>query len=193
MDNKMDYIGDFEVESGSVMVSDPCYKPGTWCQAKLDDVYNGKWKAWAIQRDGRVAELIASCMIVDDPYDIGETLIDPERKKPFDIGVDSGQCGIFDAKHYQQDSDIVDDPEFDAILGEGTTKHGVGDRWYNACCDITLEGGEGVIPFGVVCQSGYGDGSYDLYVEKHAGKIISIKIVFIGPDEEASDYWGEDE
>lgn len=184
MENKMDFVGDFDIESGSVFVTDPCYSPGTWCQAKLDKVHNGKWSAWTIEKDGRVAELIVSCMIVDDPDDIIETLMDPVRLKPYDIGVDSGQCGIFDAEHYQCDEDIITDPEFDAQLSHGDGK---GDRWYNACCDITQSGGADTIPFGIVSESGYGDGSYDLFVEKHAGEIIAIKIVFIGPEDEEYD------
>ena len=36
-------VGGFEVKSGKLMVSDPCYKKDTWCQKVLNDVRNGKW------------------------------------------------------------------------------------------------------------------------------------------------------
>lgn len=42
----------------------------------------------------------------------------------------------------------------------------------------------GVMPFGVVSVSGYGDGGYKCYVSKKDDKIIAIKIVFISDDDE---------
>jgi hypothetical protein len=42
---------------------------------------------------------------------------------------------------------------------------------------------------GVLVQSGYGDGTYPVYVRKNSeGRIAEVKIVFIGEDED-DDYW----
>lgn len=36
-------LGSFDVHSGELIVSDPCYSLGTWCQGKLENVRNGEW------------------------------------------------------------------------------------------------------------------------------------------------------
>lgn len=35
----------FQVSSGSLQVTDPCYEVGTWCAGQIDRVKNGIWKA----------------------------------------------------------------------------------------------------------------------------------------------------
>lgn len=46
-----EYVGNFEVMSNKVYVSDPCYSPGTWCQGVLNGVKNGKWKVLVERTD----------------------------------------------------------------------------------------------------------------------------------------------
>jgi hypothetical protein len=52
--------------------------------------------------------------------------------------------------------------------------------WYEICCDKSLSNiGAGVINYGVVSSSGYGDGGYDTYaVYNQDGKVVGIKIIF---------------
>ena len=72
-----EYLGKFTNESGSFIVSDPCYSLGIWCQGQLNDVATGTWKAyvkrkdegdWGIQGDWgiRCAELIVEHDSVTD-------------------------------------------------------------------------------------------------------------------------------
>ena len=35
----------FEIKSGKVVLSDPCYELGTWCQGIVNNVKNGEWFA----------------------------------------------------------------------------------------------------------------------------------------------------
>lgn len=49
MDEK--FIGTFELTNGSVIISDPCYKKGTWCQGKLENVKTGTWNTVVIEED----------------------------------------------------------------------------------------------------------------------------------------------
>ena len=61
--NKIE-IGFFEIITGKVIVSDPCYTLGTWCQGVLNKVKCGKWIGYVQRSDEgrwgeRVAELIA--------------------------------------------------------------------------------------------------------------------------------------
>jgi len=70
------------------------------------------------------------------------------QKLDFEVGVDSGQAGVFDLSHYWNDS----------VAPEVAPE----EVWYSMCCAVTLsECSAGVVPFGAVSSSGYGDGGYD--------------------------------
>lgn len=167
-------LGTFYVDSGKLMVSDPCYDIGTWCQGSIDNVPNGTWNAKIIRTDEnswgvRCAELHAY-------HESTNGLFLDWIKSDIRVGVDSGQAGIFDYAKYPQ--------------GESTGKYGDKDSFYGKVCDITLDSklSSGVIEFGTVSSSGYGDGGYNCYyaTDKN-GKVIAVKIVFIG-DESEEDY-----
>lgn len=198
----MKHIGDFKIESGRVYVSDPCYKTGTWCQALVDGVKNGNWEAHIDNRDeGRPGLLRVNHESYPDITHLECSII------PNEIGVDSGQAGVFDAAHYRQDSSIPEDFQpldpggmFDDFTDEE------GGRFYGACCDRTLgptgEGrrddnfhGGGTIPFGAVSSSGYGDGGYEAKAYKNDdGEIVAIEIEFIPEEEdEPCEFCGEND
>jgi hypothetical protein len=40
---------------------------------------------------------------------------------------------------------------------------------------------------GVCCQTGYGDGTYNVYVKEIEGRVAEMKVVFIGDEEEEGD------
>ena len=165
----------FEVTSGKLVVSDPSYKLGTWCQCTLDDVKNGTWemeiKHERNAESGPISKLIAHhedhhCRFV------GEWING-------NICVDSGQLGVFDYDHYKNDSSLKDLPEPSFMYDyEGT------ELFYRHCCDITLSKiGAGVIPHGCVSSSGYGDGSYvgEVFRDRD-GKIVGVVVTFIDDD-----------
>lgn len=177
---RKDYIteglGHFELKSGKVMVSDPCYSRDTWCQHLLENVRPGIYNAFVKKSDEkdwgvRCAELIA--VHQDQPVDPLTVSIPWKLVREADIGVDSGQAGIFEDLHYKDDSVIAEEPDFG-----GSDE--AGEKWYGANCDVTLSKKQaGVIPFGVVSSSGFGDGSYKLYVYRLKNEIVAIRIVFI--------------
>ena len=165
----------FNVTNGKLIVTDPCYKRGIRCQAIVDNVKNGTWTANISKHYERVAELEARHAEAFS-YSSWERL-DAE------IGVDSGQAGIFNEALY---------PAGD-ILGEydDTT------TFYGRACAATLppelqsqsdtEQYEpfGFIEEGVVSSSGYGDGSYDAFVARNAaGEVVAVKIVFVSEEED---------
>jgi hypothetical protein len=173
------YLGKFDITSGKVMVSDPCYTVGTWCQGQLDNVKNGEWVANVERSDEgswgiRNAELIAYHSEHRMPSDYQWSM------ESFDIGVDSGQCGFYDLNFYRNDSmvgEIQNRLHFD--LNED------GERFYSLNCDLTCETEDhaGVMDYGVVSTSGYGDGGYNLFtVRDSEGMVIAMKVVFIGGD-----------
>ena len=53
--------------------------------------------------------------------------------------------------------------------------------WYSHCCDLTLGKQQaGVIPYGVVFSSGYGDGCYTALRHLNAaGKVDCIAVLFL--------------
>lgn len=168
----------FEILTGSVWVSDPCYEAGGSGQVKLDNVRTGQWSMLLDKRDegawgSRVAELVVSHN--------GKCCFSWEHAGQ--IGVDSGQAGVFDVKHYRNDHISEGLPRFyekEAICPD--------EDWYSLCCDRTLAtklGGGGVVPYGAVSRSGFGDGAYDVYVSKDrtTKEIVGIKIVFIEEEE----------
>jgi hypothetical protein len=165
----------FEVVSGALYISDPCYDQGTWCQAHVDNVKNGTWIADCEKSDeGSWGNRCAILFAHEEghtayPYSGRWHRVDAE------IGVDSGQAGIFDAGHFRDDS--VVEPVENPLTGEG---------WYDMSCAVTLgEQSWGAIPFGCVSSSGYGDGGYDAFVIRDKdGQIVAVKIEFITEDDD---------
>lgn len=172
----------FEIVSGRVFVSDPCYEPDGHCQVILENVHNGLWTMKMIHStEGawgrRVAELV--CTANDCRPETGWQVVG-------EMGVDSGQGGIFDAKYYRNDA-IAENPDYKYEDSPLVDVEGDGDNWYNLCCDRTLAeefNGGSVIPYGAVSSSGYGDGIYNVHVQYAKKEIVAIRIVFIGDEEE---------
>lgn len=158
-------IGKFEITSGKVIVSDPCYKRGTRGMGTLN-VKKGKWKANVLQSDkggwkNRVAALVA---FHESVTDLSRSCYNWnwERQK-FEVGVDSGQAGIFDNEQFHSEDDNYDNL----------------NSWYRRCCDKTLGNVRaGIIEGGVVSSSGFGDGGYDCKTITKNGKIVAIMIDF---------------
>lgn len=187
MDEK--FIGTFELTNESVIISDPCYKKGTWCQGKLEKVKTGTWNTVVIEEDdeGLIAELI----VYHDKIDKISDLDGKWDEQPFNIGVDSGQAGFFQEDKYRNDSTSLDLPVY--FMDEEEKEEG--ERWYGVCCNITLSKMQaGVLEGGAVSSTGYGDGGYALYTVEQDNEIVAMKIIFIEEDndDEYDDEFEED-
>lgn len=172
----MKSIGTFEVENGKVVVSDPCYERGTWCAGTLDNVLNGTWTARVKMSDeGEWGMRVARLVVMHESANQRAYDITKWEQEGFQVGVDSGQAGIFDTKHFKRDADAtgLERMSDDVIRPE--------DPWYSMCCDRTLcDESAGVIPFGAVSSSGYGDGGYPCFAKRDGkGRVIGIGIMFI--------------
>lgn len=160
-------VGSFEVHSGKMMVSDPCYSPGTWCQGVLENVENGKWNALFVKTDDtggwgeRVAELFVFHDSVKPFNDIMEDYFCAWEETDIDVGVDSGMAGFYDLPEFKGAEEDLD--------------------WYDDICSMhPNEKDAKIINGGVVSNSGYGDGGYRCYISKNKNeKIDMAKIVFI--------------
>jgi len=171
----------FEVKSGVMVCSDPCYSLDTWCMGIVENVKNGTWLSSIETSDeGDWGVRIATLEVRHN--DFKDTNLKFVDELPFTGGVDSGQFGFFDKEFYRNDESAKDLPKY-GFSSDFDKKSG--DIWYRACCDLTLGKEQwGVLPNGVVSSSGYGDGSYGVFGEKNAeGEYVAFKVVFIWGDE----------
>lgn len=158
----------FKITSGKMIVTDPCYEPGTWCAHEIT-VKNGDWETEIIMSDegdwgSRVAEIRAN-------HKDHKVSLDEYRKIDATIGVDSGQAGFFDAADYNK-----------------AHKEGF-EAWYLAICDDTMTKTQTAVrSFGVASSSGYGDGSYSLYVVKKGDIVVATRVVFIDEEEDYEEF-----
>ena len=158
----------FNVVSGKVCLSDPCYKAGTWCGKYDVPAMNGEWLVSYEEIAGVVYKFEAF------HKDLNKILY--TNKWINDLGVDSGQFGIFDSSIYSGGGDF-DEPGF-----------------YKDCCDATLSKDScGVIQNkGFVTSSGFGDGNYSAFAAyNEKGELVSILVDFV--DEDDDDDWLDDE
>lgn len=172
-------LGSFEVISGKLAVSDPCYDTDVWCRGELENCKTGTWDASALEKHmGMWRHRICKLIAVHEDY-VNSASVHMERA-PFEVGVDSGQAGIFDAAHYRDPSVIPDDGHKHLFEGEEA------EPWYDYCCDITLrDQSAGVLPFGCVSSSGFGDGGYDCFFWRNSeGQIVRVEIEYLPEDEE---------
>lgn len=168
-------LGEFKVSSGALMATDPCYKPGAWCQIPIQNVKNGTWFAYGFfTNEGswglRCAEFVAAHDEHAGRHFFKDLMWKQEKG---DVGVDSGQAGVFDMGIYKT-----------SVTGEED---------YDKICDMTMNlddngnvlKGTPVIDYGWATSSGFGDGGYDCFVAKDStGKVVGVRIVFIGDDGE---------
>lgn len=173
--NKPKTVGTFTVESGKLIVTDPCYQVDEEdLQIILSNVKNGRWTASISYTPEEVVESL---------------LVFYGEKKPSgkwhdcdkSIGVDSAQAGIFDLAILGRDEAIqyevknVHDIEIDEV----------GLKYYVACCDVVASDAQGgVVPSGAVSMSGYGDGMYEVKVKYNFSKQVVGVMIDFGDDEE---------
>jgi hypothetical protein len=166
----------------TVMVSDPCYTEPTWCQIKLKNVLPGTYNVEADKRDcSGWGERVHSLQVIHSDY---SGPLDWEEA-PGDVGVDSGQAGIFSYDSYRNDAIAsgiqTEEPPFTLPHREEA-----GDRWYEKMCEMTLSKDSwGVYDNGVVSSSGIGDGGYPLFIVRdRSGFIVAMRVEFLSDEEE---------
>ena len=176
-------LGEFEVTSGVLRVSDPCYERDTWCAGTIEPAIEGYWTAQAvIFNEGSWGNRVGYLIVQHKDYNFDLTDSGWSLEN-IDVGVDSGQAGVFDDRYYRDDD----------VVKHITRKHSESicedDPWYSICCDRTLcDEQAGVIPHGAVSSSGYGDGSYRCLTQKDENdNIIAVMIDFGLSEEDEED------
>lgn len=175
-----------------VVVSDPCYSLGTWCQKVLENVKPGEYNVY-VKKISSWGERNALLAVVHKDYSNKRIHLNWELWESVNLCVDSGQLGIFDFDTFRNDSlfntpsKIFSDRDFH--LPETS-----GNNWYGHMCDRTIDNERfGTYDNGVVSSSGFGDGSYPLYTAEITStddkqEIVGIFVEFISQsDEDDSD------
>jgi hypothetical protein len=175
--------------SDKVRVSDPCYDNDVWCKTMLTGVLPGEYEV-TVGRSDDVSwgNRISQLQVVHKDYKHKNLVWDEHSE----IGVDSGQAGVFCESTYRNDQVDIDTPKHDFTLSFNDKS---GDAWYEKMCKFTLSGeGWGAYETGVVTSSGYGDGGYPLeIVREDNGYIVGMRITYIFPDDEEEEEYEEDE
>lgn len=171
-------LGNFIVSEDKIHVSDPCYSYDIWCTETINNVLPGAYNAIIeISDEGDWGERVSRLIISHRDYpEINPTILISDR-----IEVDSGQAGFFDDDYYKENQG-----------GDFEDK----DSFYGKCCELTLSDIQGGIidNRGAVVRSGYGDGSYELYIGKNEdNKVVSASLVFIEEDDFEEDFQEDDE
>lgn len=172
-------IGTFNVNSGKVEITDPCYSPESGIV--VNNVKNGTYLSFVDVVDAgnwgaRNALLYAINKEYYEKNSLSVNNLNLQNWDPQDnyFGVDSGQGGIFDVNNFPG---------------------GDNESFYDECCSITLNGiGAHTLEGGVVSSSGFGDGGYGYdIITDDSGEIVGFCLIFIDEEEEINDDDDNDE
>lgn len=175
-------IGTFQIISGKVRATDPCYDLETWCAGTVENVLPGEYVASVVTTKDEIFNLESDR--VGELFAIHKNYINKQLafyELDLRCCVDSGQFGFFDLDKYPK------------ILGDKRYNDMVWNEFYREkicplTCDMTGDRGirdGGTIDFGCVSSSGYGDGGYPVFAAYNdEGKVIALKAEFIDDSEE---------
>ena len=142
-----------------VMISDPCYKLGTWCQGVLENVLPGEYHCKvAFIDEGQWGIRVSKIMVLHKNY-LNKTLRVEECD--FEVGVDSGTAGIYDYDYYAK---------------YHTDKY-LDDVWYGRACDCSQR----MVPN--PDYKTFEDYMVDVYLRHEVDKLKS------SPDSEPDEFW----
>lgn len=157
-----------KVTTPEIWVSDPCYSLDTWCTHTIKNARLGNWNPSIDYGPSSWGNRVHQITIThEDARKLFYKLVDEAE-----IGVDSGQAGFFDkANHPRVDAEYRDESNF-----------------YKQICNQTVDENIAHSDWYAVSSSGYGDGSYSLYVAEENGEVVAAKIIFIDDNEEDEEF-----
>jgi len=160
---------DKDIQLGEkTLITDPCYSKGTWCSGAVK-TEPGTYRAYSLSATSDPYRQVEGGFIVHSSLDGKILPFDCQIDTGIDVGVDSGECGVYDDAKFPEDGiDIEEDAEFSPTH----EYRGYGIDW------------------GKTFHSFGGDGSFKAYVHKNdKGSVDAIRIDFYGDYED----WDEDE
>lgn len=197
-----------------VMVSDPCYGLNTWCQGVVENVLPGEYVCKVgFSDEGDWGNRVADIEVVHTSY-VGKFL--EYFAEDFEVGVDSGQAGIFDYEYYKQhhtdrsEAEHVDDEWYDRAFTCTYVKEknpnyekfvydydnedwyekweAYEKDWKRSLPYLSHLDGNTIDGLGLVSSSGFGDGGYTCWTARNdKGEVVSIRVEFISEYDEEED------
>ena len=161
-------VGQIEV-NGDIIACDPCrHEINAWYNTVIKNMLSGIYNVRAILFDnsetGGWGKRVSEIIIQHKDYDTEEFV--PEFRitdKKECVGVDSGTACFANLAQFKK---VAERDSFDAL-----------DELYAA---TENDKQAGIYDNIAICSSGYGDGTYDVYVNYNTEeKIVSASIVFI--------------
>lgn len=173
-------IGEFEVTGDKLLACDPCYiKNGAkpWYNVLIENVLPGTYVVEVLTFDneetGGWGDRNAKLIIRHIDYNTEQYF--PTMKitggREGYVGVDSGKALFIDKKHYD---------DYMKMNKKET------EDFYTQCYVATAitNPGAGIVSGIPVSRSGYGDGCYDVFVERNKeGKVVAASIEFMQEEE----------
>lgn len=160
-------IGTVDFTKGNILVSDPCYK-GEYGVSL--DVKQTHYDVSVLKEDGYNSAIMAIAK--------GEYIsnLDWEKYEDEEIAVDSGQAGFFEWDSFYTEEVIDKNAQLPFSKDEDEE-----NNFYPFVSSLTLNSDEsaGCYSKGCVSSTGYGDGSYNLYLAKKNNVIVGLLICFI--------------
>jgi hypothetical protein len=169
-------IGRFNLASGRLFVTDPCYRRASGCSGLVENAAPGEWTGIVTVKagDGHLFNATLEARHESHPLK-DEAPTGAWEAAGFEVGVDSGQAGIFDEALY---------PPGDTGQWDGS------GSFFDRACGATLgayDGSDfkrdcpaGAITEGVVSISGHGDGGYRCMIYRRPdGVCTAVRIIFI--------------
>lgn len=183
------FQGKLEI-TDKVLLSDPCYDLGTWCTGEAE-LPKGTYNCYSRTHKGRVS----SIFVLKEDFDKLKQLYIVDLDNPIEnLGVDSGQLGIFNKSRYEKavpkevfEKSLEGDFPYEDWKRLWDENKSDKDKFYECCCNLTLQKGNcGVLEnVGFVSSSGYGDGSYiAFYLTDFNENRVGLQVIFIDEDEE---------
>lgn len=156
-------LGTFEVKSGALFVTDPCYEREVNPKNIVRKVMNGIWEAMVITSDEGSWGIRNGILIAYHEKSSPTGYVNWSRKR-FEVGVDSGQAGIYD-----------NDKFVGRIDGDDAS-----EEWYQKNCKLSMSTlSAGVLDGGCISSSGFGDGGYVCRTNTVDGKVVGVMIDFL--------------
>jgi hypothetical protein len=116
----------------------------------------GKWIAdIKIKNEGTLGKRVTELYVYHEKY-MKKIVINPWLSQGY-MCVNTGKIGIFDAEKLYETEPVLalENERFGKII----ENHG--------------------IPYGIVCQTGFGDGTYEIFTCVYKDRVIAVKIIFI--------------
>lgn len=156
------YIGGFNVESGQIVITDPCYNKDDLTLGQVLPAINGMWEMYVSIVDDNVD----SVLFINKDYSSREYIKDYNFKTVGFIIVESGRLTVCDYEKYEDTPDEY-------------------EKYCNQTSSVTLSGI--VENYAGVTSTGFGDGKYSINGATLNDKYYAINVDFINIEDDKED------